>query len=433
MGTMRAFAGAAIILAASVLRAVGSGQLSSLEPFPGLLHEHPAIEYATRSTSDRVARLNDALASGHTTLTFEEPAGYLRSVLRELNVASETQLLVFSKTGIQAASTGPANPRALYYDDAVVVGYIPGARVLELTAHDPEQGVVFYTLDQAQHAAPRFVRRTNCLNCHVSKSTLDVPGLIARSNVLGADGGLLPQLASHTVDHRTRVTQRWGGWFVTGTYTAPVYSGVAHMGNVTVAVHPTSGPATTSNEVFVDWLAASPSARGYASHDSDVATLMVFDHQARAVNLLTRLGWEARVAVAAGRTTVDPPLQATIDELVDYFLFVDEAPPPGAVVAPGRFVERFAAGAPRDRAGRSLRDLDLSRRLLKYPCSYMIYTAAFDRLPAVVKNAVYQRLGAVLTGDRRAAKYAHLDADDRAAIVAILRDTKTDLPPAFAR
>ena len=433
MGAMRLFGGAAIILAASLLRAVAAGQAPAQEPFPGLLHEHPAIQYATRPTSDQIARLNDALASGHSTLTFEGPAGYLRSVLRELNIATETQLLVFSKTGIQAAATGPANPRALYYDDATVVGYIPGARVLELTAHDPEQGVVFYTLDQSESAAPRFARRANCLSCHVSASTLDVPGLITRSNVLGADGGLLPQLPSHTVDHRTPVTQRWGGWFVTGRYTAPVYSGVAHMGNVTVAMHPTSGPATTSNEVFVDWLAATPSARGYASHDSDVATLMVFDHQARAINLLTRLGWEARVAAAAGRTGINRSLQSAIDELVDYFLFVDEAPPPGTVVAPKAFVERFTAAAPRDRAGRSLRDLDLSRRLLKYPCSYMIYTPAFDGLPAFAKNAVYQRLAAVLTDDTPGAKYAHLSAADRSAVVAILRDTKRDLPAAFAR
>jgi hypothetical protein len=430
---MRALAAATIILAASFYRAMAVGQAPATEPFPGLLDEHPAIQYATRATTDRIARLNDALASGQSSLTFDAPAGYLRSVLRALNVATETQLLVFSKTGIQASATGPANPRALYYDDSVVVGYIPGARALELTAHDPEQGVVFYTLDQVENAAPRFARRTNCLECHVSTSTLDVPGLITRSHMLGADGGLLPQLPSHNVDHRTPVTERWGGWFVTGNYTAPVYSGVAHKGNVTVAVHPTSGPATTSNEVFVAWLGGTPSARGYASHDSDVATLMVFDHQARATNLLTRLGWEARVAAAAGTTAVGRSVQSAIDELVDYFLFVDEAPPPGAVTAPKAFVDRFTASALRDRRGRSLRDLDLNRRLLRYPCSYMIYSPAFERLPAFVKEAVYQRLGSVLSSAAREAKYAHLTAADRSAIVAILRETKSDLPAGFAR
>jgi hypothetical protein len=401
------------------------------DPFPGLLNEHPVIGYATRPTSDRVARLNDALASGQTTLAFEPAGGYLRSVLGALDIATDTQLLVFSKTGIQAAATGPANPRALYFDDTVVVGYIPGARVLELTAHDAEQGVGFYTLDQSPSPAPRFVRRTNCLNCHVAASTLDVPGLIARSHVLGADGGLLPQLPVEAVDHRTPVAQRWGGWFVTGRYAAPVYSGVAHMGNVTVSIHPTSGPSTTSNEVFVAWQAGTPAARGYASHESDVAALMLFDHQSRAINLLTRLGWEARVAAAAGRSAASQPLQSLVEELVDYFLFVDEAPPPGAVVPPKALVERFSASVPRDRHGRSLRDLDFERRLLRYPCSYMIYTPAFDRLPIAVKTAVYERMWTILTRRTAEPRYAHLGAADRRAVLDILRETKADLPASF--
>jgi hypothetical protein len=112
---------------------------------------------------------------------------------------------------------------------------------------------------------------------------------------------------------------------------------------------------------------------------------------------------------------------------------VDEAPPPGAVTAPKAFVDRFTASALRDRRGRSLRDLDLNRRLLRYPCSYMIYSPAFERLPAFVKEAVYQRLGSVLSSAAREAKYAHLTAADRSAIVAILRETKSDLPAGFAR
>jgi hypothetical protein len=348
-------------------------------------------------------------------------------------VSSGSQLLVFSKTGIQAGFTGPANPRALYYDDSLAVGYIPGARAIELAAHDPDQGVVFYTIDQSERPSPRFVRRTGCVSCHVSANTLDVPGWLARSNVLAADGQILPQLGNHVVDHRTPVSQRWGGWFVTGQYDAPAYIGVAHMGNVTVAVHPTSGPATTSNEVFVQWLASTPQARGYASHDSDIANLMLFDHQARAINLMTRLNWEARVATAAGRRTIDGALASLVDDLVDYFLFVDEAPPPGRAVPSAAVVARMAAAAPRDRQGRSLRDLDFERRLLRYPCSYMIYSPAFDRLPPAVKGDIYQRIGVVLSGSASGSKYAHLNAADRSAIVAILRDTRSDLPVEFPR
>ena len=433
MRAMRSLAAAGVLLTATLLRAVASQQAPPSEPFPGLLDEHPAIAYATRPTTDRVARVNAALEAGRASLTLQGPGGYLRSVLDAVGLSSDSQVLVFSKTGIQADVTGPANPRALYFDDSLVVGYIPGARAIELAAHDPDQGVVFYTLDQTERLSPRFTRRTVCVSCHVSANTLDVPGILARSNVLGADGNILPQLGNHVVDHRTPVAQRWGGWFVTGSYDAPAYIGVAHMGNVTVAVHPTSGPATTSNEVFVQWLASTPQARGYASHDSDIANLMLFDHQARAINLMTRLNWDARVAAAAGRPILDGPLTALVGELVDYFLFVDEAPPPGRVIPPAAVVRRMAAAGPRDRAGRSLRDLDFGRRLLRYPCSYMIYSPAFDRLPPFVKDAVYQRLGWALSSAQRDAKYAHLSAADRSAIVAILRDTKVDFPGPLAR
>ena len=79
-------------------------------------------------------------------------------------------------------------------------------------------------------------------------------------------------------------------------------------------------------------------------------------------------------------------------------------------------------------AERSLRDLDLTNRLLQYPCSYLIYSPAFDGLPASVKERVYRRLWDVLTGKETGKDYAHLTAADRTAIREILMDTKDGLP-----
>src|SRR5262249_9545949 len=93
-------------------------------------------------------------------------------------------------------------------------GYIPGAPVIEVAAHDPQQGVVFYVLNQSS-AAPVFERRTSCLSCHVSATTLNVPGMIARSNAVADDGSLLPRLGSNDVTHRTPHPDRWGGYLVT--------------------------------------------------------------------------------------------------------------------------------------------------------------------------------------------------------------------------
>jgi hypothetical protein len=116
---------------------------------------------------------------------------------------------------------------------------------------------------------------------------------------------------------------------------------------------------------------------------------------------------------------------------VDFLLFVDEAALPRRIQGSCGFAERFAAQGPRDGKGRSLRQLDLDHRFMRYPCSYMIYTPAFDALPPVARDAVYARMWQILSGEERAAKYARLSIADRQAIVEILGETKKDLPLTF--
>jgi hypothetical protein len=182
---------------------------------------------------------------------------------------------------------------------------------------------------------------------------------------------------------------------------------------------------------------------GYLSRFSDIVALLVFDHQMHMMNLLTRIGWEARVANYGARTPASIghapgvssdapiPLRDAAEELVDYMLFVDEARLASPVRGSSGFAERFSSAGPRDRRSRSLRDLDLQTRLMRYPCSYMIYSPAFDALPAEAKDAIYQRMWRILTGELGDGKYKRLSAADRQAIVEILRDTKSDLPAYF--
>jgi hypothetical protein len=202
------------------------------------------------------------------------------------------------------------------------------------------------------------------------------------------------------------------------------------MGSVSTTVHPDRvDVAATSNEVLLRWLDGEIAGRGYPSHESDIAALMVFDHQMRAINLLTRLNWEARVA--DHEDAIDPsngPVRELVDELVDYFLFVGEVPPPARLTPRTGFARTFSAAGPRDSHGRSLREIDLEHRLLRYPCSYMIHSAAFDHLPPEVRAAIYRRLEAVLTARDLPSTYSHLSADDRRTILEILRETKPDWP-----
>jgi hypothetical protein len=112
-------------------------------------------------------------------------------------------------------------------------------------------------------------------------------------------------------------------------------------------------------------------------------------------------------------------------------LFVYETPLPDKIRGSSGFAEKFSALGPADGKGRSLRQLDLDRRLMRYPCSYMIYSDAFEALPAAARDQVYRRLWQVLSGQDKDARYAVLSAADRQAIVEILRDTKKDLPGYF--
>ncbi len=379
--------------------------------------EHPAIHYDRGPFQDPVAALNRRLDQGQAQLRFEGPSGYLRSVLAALHVPVESQIAVFSKTSLQAPLIDPQNPRTIFFNDSVVVGWMKGG-FIEAASQDPQQGVQFYTLAQRSAARPRFEQGKDCLRCHVGDATLGVAGMVIRSTFTGPDGSPLLVYGGTLVDHRTPIENRWGGWFVTG---AP--STVRHLGNAAVG--------SRGDPAAMDSLPAKIDTSVYLSASSDVAALMVFDHQMHMANLLTRIGWDVRAAVWEKRPALNEMLSGAAREMVDYLLFVDEAPLPGKLAGTNGFASAFSARGLRDSKGRSLRDLDLQTRLLRYPCSYMIYSDAFDALPPEAKDAIYRRLWQVLSGADRDKKYARLSAADRRAVVEILRDTKKGLPEYF--
>jgi len=400
--------------------------------------DHPAIHWAKGPVRDAVADLNRRLADGSARLAFDSGSGYLRATLEALNVPVESQSLVFSETSAQTTLINPKNPRALFFNDSVSVGWVRGAETLELAAQDPQQGVSFYTLQQAPAEKPHFERDSSCLLCHATWDTLGVPGLIVISTFQMSDD---PNAYATGVveDHRTPIDQRWGGWYVTSKGRP-----VQHLGNIPVIVPAAElkkrpSPARQLSSVYGQF-----DTRGFPTSYSDIVALMVLAHQTHMTNLLTRVGWEARVAAydaqGAAPSLLTPPAVAgavpagvreAVHDLIDYLLFVDEAPLLGVIEGSSGFAEKFAAEGPRDTKGRSLRQFDLARRMMKYPCSYMIYTAAFDELPPIAKDEVYRRLWQILSGRDKDRPYARLSLADRKAIVEILRDTKKDLPTYF--
>ena len=401
---------------------MGVAVLSAQTPLtPSALREHPQIAYSKTPPRDPVALLNARLESGDVRLQHDGRQGFLTSVLAALDIPIDSQLLVFSKTSFQAPRINPANPRALYFNDTVSVGWVRGGEVLEFAAQDPTQGTIFYTLEQSSSTPPRFTRQASCVQCHTSEATLDVPGMFMNSVYPDPKGTPLYFLLFNT-DHRTPFETRWGGWYVTGRHSG------RHLGNA-VAHDTTSVESMVTNEtVNVQRLDGRFETTAYPEPGSDVVALLVMEHQMRMLNLMTRVGWEARVgAEAAGR----PPDQA-VDELVDYMLFVDEAELPGPVSGTSTFADTFAKRGPRDAQGRSLRDLDLTERLFRYPCSYLIYSEPFDALPDAARTKIYARMFAILSGRDVDARYQHLSEQDRRAVLDILVKTKKGLPSYFA-
>ena len=387
---------------------------------PSAMRAHPAINYLTAATTDPVARLNARLKAGVVTLDAEPTSGYLRSVLKALDIPVESQILVFSKTSFQAPRIGPRNPRAIYFNDQVSVGWVRGGDVLEFAAHDATQGTVFYTLAQPGTGPVEFRRNnTSCVQCHSSEGTNYVPGMFIGSVYPEKDG--MPAYGpAYLTDHRTPFDVRWGGWYVTGDHSGH------HLGNAVVTDRNNLEAMASHDTAHLRSLEGRFDPAGYLSTDSDLVALLVMEHQSFMSTLITRIGWDARIAGEAGR-----PMAAAAAELVDYMLFVDEAPLPDHVTGSTRFASVFQAQGPRDAKGRSLRDLHLKGRLMKYPCSYLIYSPAFDALPAHAKGAVYQRLWEVLSDGDPNPRYNRLSPDDRQAIIEILRETKPDLPDYF--
>lgn len=398
------------------------------------LSEHRAIRYRRSQAEDPIVRLQQRIDRGEVTLGRHPVQGYLPAVLHRLQIPTSSQTLVFSKTSFHRSLISPQSPRALYFNDHTYVGWVPRAETLEIATLDPRLGTVFYTL--AQHREPpRFVRKTQeCLQCHSARRTQSVPGLVLRSLFTNEQGHPARFSRNVVVSDASAWEDRWGGWYVSGSH-----GEMLHRGNqVGTASRRADRPDLRAGANVTD-LRRFFDPGPYPAPHSDLVALLLLQHQAHLHNLMTRAGFDARVALgevpAADRRRADfsalpektqARLRASTEPLVRALLFVDAAPFSARVAGTSSFAREFAAGGLRDRQGRSLRDLDLARRLLKYPCSYLIYSEQFDGLPAPVRDYVYRRLWEVLLGTDTQSEFRHLTAADRTTLREILVDTRPE-------
>ncbi|NOW47449.1 hypothetical protein FHW96_003629 [Novosphingobium sp. SG751A] len=395
------------------------------------------IHYRTRPLTDPVALLQKDLDRGAAHLTYDDTRGYLRSVLKALHVPEASQTLVFSKTSFQFTKISPQHPRALYYNDDVYVGSVHQGKTIEIVSFDPMQGAIFYLLDDQKTERPVFQRaELDCTQCHIAAATRGVPGVLLRSVYPAVSGTLTPRAPQYITDQKSPLKERWGGWYVSGALADPTMANAAVTGPGALSA---LGPLTTRYD---------PAA--YLTPDSDGVALLMLGHQAQMHNLITLLNYQTRLTLhAQGLPEEARPTLASLPEearekitrpaeqLLRYMLFSHETPLGGAdarkVIAASPFARQFAAQGPRDPLKRSLRDFDLHDRIFRYPCSYLIYSTAFDALPEPGKTYLYHRLFQVLSGQDQSEDFAHLSPADRQAILTILRATKRGLPEEWRR
>jgi len=254
------------------------------------------------------------------------------------------------------------------------------------------------------------------------------------------DGNPITSTGSYLTTHESPISERWGGWYVTGKH-----GKARHLGNLTI-----SDPKTINHLDFdaganVSTLSRYFDTSKYPLDTSDIVSLMVLEHQCEMHNRLslgmlrTRkwMKYQQELDRSLGRKVASVPtgtaltvVRGETERIVDYLLYRGEAALPDEGIAGSKeFQKAFRGNRKEDSQGRSLKDFDLQRRLFKYRCSYMIYSKAFDSLPDHLEKAVFKQLVSVLRSEARRDRFKDLSKEERATILEILTETKPEIRP----
>lgn len=407
-------------------------------------YEQPPINYSATPPNDAIAPLRARLASGDLKFAGNDRQ-VLHSLLRELQIPIESQVVVFSKTSLQRQRIRPEHPRAIYFSDTCYVGWVPGG-LMEVTAMDPVMGPIFYALDPAAirtNASNCFVRDSDCLRCHGGAFARGIPGVFVRSLFTDEHGEPMLKYGSEVVDFRTPFTNRWGGWYVTGKHGTAL-----HRGNVwardragELEVDLKRGANVTDLSRFFD-------VDSLLTNSSDIVALLVLEHQTAMQNTLTRASLNCRRMLVYQKNlqrelkeqvtdelvydSVKSVFDGAAREIVDDLLFQGEAALPAGLEGARAFQQAFQRNARRTADGLSLKDFSLKGHMFQHRCSYLIYSEAFLQLPVQLKQRVYARLTAVLKAKQPDPRFAYLNEAERQRILDILRATHPEAAQALA-
>jgi len=409
-------------------------------------YENAPINYSESEPTEKVFQLARAIADGSQELVWEQEHGYLKSLLISLEIPQSSQGLVFSKTSLQVSRISPARPRAIYFSDDVYVGWVQDGSVIEISAADAKLGATFYSIKQDQAAKQKIVRETSrCLQCHGSSHTRGRPGHIVRSVFPNQTGMPEYSLGTHLISPQSKFEDRFGGWFVSGTH-----GDLRHMGNSWMPKSTKSGyQRFNRDQEELDRekganqtdLAKLLNVKPYLVPTSDIVAQLVLQHQVHMHNVLTEANYAGQQALhdAAAMNKIFKRgegfesdstrrrFDSASKKVVKALLFCEELELTSPIKGDGDFAKHFESLGPFDSGHRSLRDFDLTKRMFRFPCSFLIYSDAFRALPEGVLTRVYSQLDAILSGENEDDEFDHLSAEDRVAIREILNQTGVDL------
>lgn len=394
--------------------------------------EGEPINYQTAAPANAISRLNKTLGSGETHLKYHPVRGYLDAVLEQLNISTTTQALVYSKTSLQLRPISARNPRALYFNDEVYIGWVPTGDVLEIIASDPNLGTVFYTLSQRKTETPAFVKdRGQCLQCHANRRTKEVPGPLVRSFFTSYSGQPAYNFGSHLSDHTSPLKERWGGYYVTGSH-----GKMLHMGNLFVYPNDPEEDISLKSGANITTLPRSVKDQVYPVRHSDIVALMVLEHQTQMQNLITKVIYEERRGVHYDKAFdldeqgpsgfTQRRIQRATEALVEYMFFAGEFKLTSPIKGTSGFSKQFSTRTPASREGNSLYQLNLKTRMFDFPLSYMIYSQAFSAIGPMSMTRIQARVAEILSEthtESDARTFHHLTPELRKSIKEILIET----------
>jgi hypothetical protein len=406
-----------LLLSLALLLPCGTAVAEELE-FEAAPHN-----YWQRPLTDRFTRLKTELEAGRVKLDTTGEKPFLLSLLGALEIPATSQMLVFSNTSLQLRLISPRNPRALFFNEDVYVGYIPGGRI-EIVSLDPALGGIFYIFDIPRgEGLPRVERSERCMNCHAKEETGNVPALTLKSVVPAPSGGSIMSFRQGQTGHAIPFKERFGGWYLTGAGNL-----AEHWGNA-------------AGRIVDGKMQRIPFEPGryfdYAKYlvpSSDLLPQVLHEHQIGFANRVVEATYRTRalLAVAGGKLTTAQ--SAELDEkaraLVRYILFAEEAAlPAGGLEGDPAYKADFSRSRRLGPGGASLKDFDLKTRLFRYRCSYMIYSEVFTGLPPEMRQRVDRILARALSETAPDKDFAYLPVPEKRAIRAILKATMKN-PPA---